>query len=91
MPKPRFSNLKWRVDDLKNEKSRFYVGHNHFEASQCRQVLGSVQDGERAVGAKAISGQDQGSRLMRRRVKNALQLENRKKSVKNGFGHYEIL
>ena len=88
---PRCSNLPRREDGLKNEKSRFYVGHSHFEASQCPQVIGSAQDGERAAGAKAISGQDPGSRPMRRRVENALESENRQKSVKKGFGNYVIL
>ena len=76
---------------MKNEKNRFPVGHNHFEASQCARVVGSAQDGERAAGAKAISGQDPGSRRMRRRVENVLESENRQKSVKKGFGNYEIL
>ena len=68
-----------------------YVGHSYFEASQCPQVIGFAQDGERADGTKAISGQDPGSRPMRRRVENALESENRQKSIKNGFGNYEIL
>ena len=55
----------------KNEKDRFYYGHSHFEASQCPQVVGSAQDGERAAGAEAISGHDPGSRPMRGRVENA--------------------
>ena len=80
-----------REDGLEDEKSRFYVGHSYFETSQCPQVIGSAQDGERAAGAKAISGQDPGSRPMRRRVENALELENRQKSFKKGFGNYEIL
>ena len=58
------------------------MGHSHFEASQCPQVIGSAQDGERAAGAKAISGQDPGSRPMRGRVENALDSENRQKSVR---------
>ena len=33
---------------LKDEKSEFYMDQSHFEASQCPQVLGSAQDGERA-------------------------------------------
>ena len=76
---------------LEDEKSRFYVGHSHFEASQCPQVIGSAQDGERAAGAKPISGQDPGSRPMRRRIEIAQESENRHKSVKKGFGNYEIL
>ena len=82
---PRRENL------LKDEKSRFYVGQNHFEASHCPEVIGSAQDGERAAGAEAISGQDPGSRPMRGRVENAQESENRHKSVKEGFGNYEIL
>ena len=67
------------------------MGHNHFEASQCPQVIGSAQDGERAAGAKAISGQDPGSRPMHRRVENALESGNLQKSVKKGFENNEIL
>ena len=54
-------------------------------------MIGSAQDGERAAGAKAISGRDPGSRPMRRRVENAQESENRQKSVKKGFGNYVIL
>ena len=67
------------------------MGENHFAASQCPQVVGSAQDGERAAGAKAISGQDPSSRPMRGRIENALESENRQKSLKKGFGNYEIL
>ena len=67
-PKPRFSNFTLRGDGLENQKSRFYVGQIHFEARQCAEVVGSAQDGERAAGAEAISGQDPGSRPMRGRV-----------------------
>ena len=73
------------------EKSPFYVCHSHFEASQCARVVGSAQDGERAARAKAISGQDPGSRPMHGRVENALESENRQKSVKECCGNYEIL
>ena len=55
-------------------------------------MIGSAQDGERAAGAKkAISGQDQGNKPILRRIENALESENLKKSVKKGFGNYEIL
>ena len=54
-------------------------------------MIGSAQDGERAVGAEAISGQDPGSRPMSRRVENALESERRQKSVKKGFENDEIL
>ena len=64
---------------------------NHFEANQCPRVLGSAQDGGRTPGAKARSGRDPGSRPMRGRVENAQESENRQKSVKKGFGNYEIL
>ena len=57
------------------------MDQNHFEASQCPQVVGSAQDGER----------DQGSRPMRRRILNALNSENRQKSDKKGFENYEFL
>ena len=67
------------------------MGHSHFEASQCPQVIGSVQDGERAATAKAISGQDPGSRRMRGRVEIVQESENRQKHFKKGFGNYEIL
>ena len=80
-----------REDGLENAKNRFYVNHNHFEASQCPQVIGSAQDGGRAAGGKAISGQDPGSRPMRRRVENALESENLQTPIKKGFGNYEIL
>ena len=66
--RPRFSNFTLRGDGLKDEKSRFYMGQNHFEASQCPEVVGSAQDGERAAGAEAISGHYPGSRPMRGRV-----------------------
>ena len=66
-------------------------GQSHFEASQCPQVVGSVQDGERAGWAEAISGRDPGSRPMRERVLNTLKSENRQKSDKKGFENYEIL
>ena len=88
---PRFSNLTRREDGLKNEKSRFYVGHSHFEASQCPRVVGSAQDGERTPGAKARSGRDPGSKPMRRTIENALKLENLETSIKKGFGNYENL
>ena len=65
--------------------------HNHFEASQCPQVIGSAQEGGRAAEAKNMSGHNQGSRPMRRRVENALDSENRQKSDKKGFENYEIL
>ena len=73
------------------KKIGFNVSDNHFEASQCPQVIGIAQDGERAAGAGAISGQDQGNRPMRRRVENALDSTNRQKSLTKGFGNYEIL
>ena len=76
---------------LKDEKSRFYEGQSHFEASQCPEVIGSAQDGERAAGAEAISGQDPGSRPMRGRVENAQESENRQKSIKKRFENYAIL
>ena len=57
---------------MKNEKSRFSVGHNNFEARQCARVVGSAQDGEWAAKAEAISGQDPGNRPMRGKVENAL-------------------
>ena len=52
------------------------MDHSHFGASQCPQVIGSAQDGERVAGAKAISGPDPGSKPMRRRVENALESKN---------------
>ena len=58
------------------------MDQNHFEASQCPQVIGSAQDGERAPWAKAISGRNPESMPMRRRVLNALKSENRQKSNK---------
>ena len=64
--------LKLKEDGLTNEKSRFYVGHNHFEASQCPRVAGSAQDGERTRGAKARSNRDPGSKPMHRKVENAV-------------------
>ena len=67
------------------------MGQNHFEASQCPEVVGSVQDGERAAGAEAISGQDPSSRPMHGRIENAQESENLKKSVKKGFENCEIL
>ena len=67
------------------------MGQSHFEASQCPQVVGSAQDGERALWAEAISGRDPGSRPMRRRVLNALKPENRQKVDKKMFENYEIL
>ena len=76
---------------IKKLKNRIYVGHNHFEASQCPEVVGSAQDGERAAGAETISGQNPGSRPMRGRRENAQESENRQKSIKKGFGNYEIL
>ena len=54
-------------------------------------MIGSAQDGERAAGAEAISGQDPGSRPVRGRVENALESKNLQKSVKKGFGNYVIL
>ena len=54
-------------------------------------MVGSATHGERAAGAEAISGQDPGSRPMRGRVENAQESENRQKSIKKGFGNYEIL
>ena len=54
-------------------------------------MIGSAQDGERAAGAEAISGQEPGNRPMRGRVENALDLVNRQKSVKKGFENYVIL
>ena len=82
---PRFSNLTLREDRLNDEKSRFYVGHGHFEASQCPRVVGSAQDGERAPGAKAKCGRDPGNRPMRRRVLNALKSETRQNPLKRGL------
>ena len=67
------------------------MGQCHFEASQCARVVGSAQDGERADRAKAISGQDPGSRPMRLRVEIAQESENRQKSIKKLFGSYKIL
>ena len=67
------------------EKNRFCVGRNHFEARQCPQVLGSAKDDERPAGAKAISGQDPGSKPIHRRVENALESEIRPKSVQKKF------
>ena len=67
------------------------MGHNHFGASQCPQVIGFAQDGEGAAGAKAISGQDQDSRPMRRSVESALKSDNHQTSVKKGIGNYENL
>ena len=64
---------------------------NHFEASQCPQVLGSAQNGEKAPGVEAISGRDPRSRPMRRKVLNALKPENRQKSDKKRFENYKIL
>ena len=66
------------------------MDQSHFEASQCPQVVGSAQDGERAGWAEAIAGSDPGSRQMRRRILNALQSENRQKSDKKRFENYEI-
>ena len=54
-------------------------------------MVGSAQDGERAAGAEAISGQDPGSRPMRGRVENAQESKNQQKSIKKGFENYEIL
>ena len=54
-------------------------------------MVGSARDGERAARAQAKFGQDPGSRPMRGRVENAQESENRKKSVKKGFGNYLIL
>ena len=34
------------------------MDQNHFEASQCPQVLGSAQDGKTAPWAEAICGRD---------------------------------
>ena len=76
---------------VKEKKRQVYVGHSHFGASQCPQVIRSAQDGERAAGAKAISAQVPGIRPMHRRVENALQSENRQKSIKKMLGDYEIL
>ena len=67
------------------------MDQNHFEASQCAQVLETAQDGETAAWAEATSGRDPVSRPMRRRLLNALKPENRQKSNKKGFGNYEIL
>ena len=80
-----------KEDGLKDETSRFYVGESHFEASQCPEVVGSAQDGERAAGAEAISRHDPGSWPMRGRVENAQESENRQTSIKKGFGNYTIL
>ena len=55
------------------------MGRNHFEASQCPQVLESAQDGERAPWTEAISERDPESSPMRRRLSNALN----KKTIKN--------
>ncbi len=88
---PRFSNLTLREDWLENDKSRFYVGQSHVEASQCPRVLGSAQDGERGPGAKARCGRDPGSRPMRRRAENVLEPENRQNSAKKGFENDESL
>ena len=66
------------------------MGQGHFEASQCPQMVGSAQAGERAAWAEAISGRDPWSKPMRGKV-NALNSENRQKSNKNWFGNYEIL
>ena len=74
------SERKW----VKKLKNQFYVRHNHFGANQCPQVLGFAQDGERVAGAETISGQDPGSRPMRRRVENALDSENLPKLGKRG-------
>ena len=84
---------KWprRKNWLKNEKSQFWLDQNHFEASQCPQVLGSAQNGKTAPWAEVISGRDPESKPMHRRVLNALKPENRQKSNKKGFGNYEIL
>ena len=54
-------------------------------------MIGSAQDGERAAGAKAISGQGPGSKPMRGRVEIAQESENRHKSVKKEYEDYEIL
>ena len=67
------------------------MDQNHFEASQCPQVVGSAQDGERVAWAEVISGRDPGSMPMRERVLNALKSENRQKSDKKEFENYEIL
>ena len=76
---------------LKGRKNRFYIGQSHFDAGQCPEVEGSAQDCERAAGVAAISGQDPISRPMRGRVENALDSENRQKSIKKGFENYVVL
>ena len=76
---------------VKKKKRWFSEEHNHFEASQCARVVRSAQDGERAAGAKAISGQDPGSRPMRLRVEIAQESENRHKSIIKRLGNYGIL
>ena len=76
---------------MKDEKDGFSVGDSDFGASQCAKVVGSAQDGERAARAKAISGQDPGSRPMRLMVEIAQESENRHKSIKKELGNYEIL
>ena len=85
---PHFNNLPRREDGLKNEQSRFYVGHNHFEASQCPRVIGSAQDGERTPKAKARSGPEPAGKPMRRNAENALESEFLQKSLKFFFGNY---
>ena len=85
------AKLPRRENELKNKKNLLYICKNHFEASQCPEVVGSAQDGERATGVEAISGQGPGSRPMRGRVENAQESENLQKSVKNGFENYENL
>ena len=76
---------------LKYKKSRFCTSHSHSEVSQCARVVEPAQDGGRAPEARAISGQDPGSRPMRGRIEIAQESENRQKSFKIGFGKYEIL
>ena len=84
---------KWprRKNEFKNEKSQFLIDQNHFEASQCPQVLGSNTNGEKAAGAQAISERDPEGRPVRGRIENAQESKNHQTSDKNGFGNYEIL
>ena len=67
------------------------MGESHFETSQCPQVIGFAQDGERPAGDETISGQDPGNKPMHRRVENAQESENRQKSIKKNIGNHKIL
>ena len=55
-PESTWQNGLGEKNGSKIKKNQFYMDQNHFEASQCPQVLGSAQNGEEIPGPKPYPG-----------------------------------